>query len=377
MFIWFKTLYLQHRVSVILMTMNALKDLVENPPNENAGAFASDGFDFQFDWGLQKLLKLQETCNDYAIVFDYHDDVIVFDREQSPQNVDFIQVKTSRNNNWTKKRLLSRNKEKGQHSILGKLLIHCCKTECTRYLYFVTNDFLANSLIKSGVSSNEYINFCDLKERVQTSIKKALYEEDQSLDIESLKKVYFVVNQLHYNLHSEIVISIISRFIQNNHLSPDLKADSLYMSLYNEIKRRSNYKYKINDIEQLIENKSFTKSRFDSFLYEINKFESFRKTCELIDLKLTMQGVDQYFISNIKKAWNQIHADLMNYGNKEIHELIIYVNRILQHRLIGLGETMLDYCYAIHAIVESDYVNIMGHDEFYFKALILYMINHG
>ena len=357
--------------------MNALKDLVENQPNENAGAFASDGFDFQFNWGLQKLLKLQETSNDYAIVFDYHDDVIVFDREESPQNVDFIQIKTSRNNNWTKARLLNRNKEKKEHSILGKLLIHCCKTECTRYLYFVTNDFLAKNLIKSGVSSDEYINFCDLKENAQISIKKALFEEDPSLEMEALEKIYFVVNQLHYDLHSDIVISIISRFIRHNHLSPDLKADSLYMSLYNEIKRRSNYKYKIKNVEQLIENKSFTKSKFDSFLYEINKFESFRKTCELIDLKLTMQGIDQYFISNIKKAWNQIHADLMNYGNKEIHELMIYVNRILKNRLILPDETMLDYCCTIHSAVERDYVNVLGHDEFYFKALILYMINHG
>lgn len=38
--------------------MDALRDLVVNPPNENAGSFASDGFDFQLDWGLQKLLKL-------------------------------------------------------------------------------------------------------------------------------------------------------------------------------------------------------------------------------------------------------------------------------------------------------------------------------
>lgn len=359
------------------MTMNALTDLIVNPPNENAGAFASDGFDFQFDWGLLKLLMLHDTYDDYAIVFDYHDDIIVFDRERSPQNVDFIQIKTSRNNNWTKSRLLDRNKKKREHSILGKLLIHCSKTKCTRCLYFVTNDFLARSLIKSGLSSNESINFCDLKESAQNSIKKALYEEDPSLEIEALKKVNFVVNQLHYNLHSDIVKGNISTFIRNNHLSSDLKAESLYMSLYNEIKRRSNYKYKINDVEQLIENKSFTKSRFDSFLYEINKFESFRKTCEQIDLKLTIQGVDQYFISNIKKAWNQIHSDLMNYGNKEIHELMIYLNRVMHNRPILPGELMLDYSFTIHGIVKGDYINILGHDDFYFRALILYMINHG
>lgn len=69
------------------------------------------------------MLDLHRQQNDFLLVLDYHDDVVVFDSATSPQNVAFYQVKTKNSGNWTLPQLLK--VAKGQTlSIIGKLYAH-------------------------------------------------------------------------------------------------------------------------------------------------------------------------------------------------------------------------------------------------------------
>ena len=71
------------------MTMNAIEEIAKTQPKENAGSGT-----YQMNWGLKKLLELEDSGEDYTIAFDYHDDIIVFDKEVDATAVDFYQVKT-------------------------------------------------------------------------------------------------------------------------------------------------------------------------------------------------------------------------------------------------------------------------------------------
>ena len=75
--------------------MNAFDSIVAKKPRENAGAMSGNRFAYQLDWGLKRLLELEEEGKPYTVIFDYQDDILVLDSDEDPQFIDFYQVKTN------------------------------------------------------------------------------------------------------------------------------------------------------------------------------------------------------------------------------------------------------------------------------------------
>lgn len=75
--------------------MNAFDSIVAKKPRENAGAMAGNRFAYQLDWGLKRLLELEEEGKPYTVIFDDQDDILVLDSDEYPQYIDFYQVKTN------------------------------------------------------------------------------------------------------------------------------------------------------------------------------------------------------------------------------------------------------------------------------------------
>ena len=51
--------------------MSSIEKLAQTRPKENAGSRSSNRFEYQINWGLDKLLKLEEGNEDYVMIFDY------------------------------------------------------------------------------------------------------------------------------------------------------------------------------------------------------------------------------------------------------------------------------------------------------------------
>src|SRR5689334_18860686 len=77
-------------------------------PREVSGSRSSNRSDYQKSWAFCLLLKLHRTRQDYLVLFDYHDDVVVLDSAGSPSAIDFYQIKTKKGGNWTATLLLKR-----------------------------------------------------------------------------------------------------------------------------------------------------------------------------------------------------------------------------------------------------------------------------
>lgn len=75
-----------------------LKDkIVAVIPREKAGPTSSSRFDYQKDWSICKLIESHNNANDYVIIFDWHDDLIIMDSENNPTKVSFYQIKGKKN----------------------------------------------------------------------------------------------------------------------------------------------------------------------------------------------------------------------------------------------------------------------------------------
>lgn len=63
-------------------------------PRETAGARTSNAYDFQKSWALCELIQRHLDGADYLMVFDFHEDVVVFDGEVAPRRSEFFQIKS-------------------------------------------------------------------------------------------------------------------------------------------------------------------------------------------------------------------------------------------------------------------------------------------
>ena len=57
--------------------MSTVDKLARTKPKENAGSRSSNRFEYQINWGLNLLLKMEEANEDYIMILDYHDDIVV------------------------------------------------------------------------------------------------------------------------------------------------------------------------------------------------------------------------------------------------------------------------------------------------------------
>ena len=71
----------------------SVKDaLTKVPQREVSGSRTSNRYSYQKSWGLMRMMEYHLAQNDYLIGFEYHDDIIILDKEDSPTAVEFYQV---------------------------------------------------------------------------------------------------------------------------------------------------------------------------------------------------------------------------------------------------------------------------------------------
>lgn len=54
--------------------MDAFDEILSKLPSDIGGSTADNGFTFQKNWALKKLLELEDSGESYTIIFDYHDE---------------------------------------------------------------------------------------------------------------------------------------------------------------------------------------------------------------------------------------------------------------------------------------------------------------
>lgn len=74
--------------------MDLAQKLLAVPERENAGARSSNRFSFQQVWAFDYMLKIIESNIDFVLFMEFHDDIIVLNRCEQEEYVEFFQIKT-------------------------------------------------------------------------------------------------------------------------------------------------------------------------------------------------------------------------------------------------------------------------------------------
>jgi hypothetical protein len=97
--------------------------LVTAKPREKAGARTGARYAFQLHVSLAKVLEIHESGVDYRAVFDHFDDLAILNGSDSPDQVEFFQIKGKQQGGWTAANLCASGTEVPRTTV-GKMYHH-------------------------------------------------------------------------------------------------------------------------------------------------------------------------------------------------------------------------------------------------------------
>lgn len=374
--------------------MNAFDSIVARKPRENAGAMAANRFAYQLDWGLKRLLELEESNQPYTVIFDYQDDILVLDSDEAPQYIDFYQVKTNTSaSGWKKNQLTQVTKKKSttneptlfdneeeevdpddKYSKLTKLLIHSLDfPDNAREFFFVTNANFGTTLIKGARQSKaKVLQFADLIEKAKDEIKERVKAELPDISDDVFEHLHFIKNQMSVDDHEATVIGLLANFLAEHLQNAKVAVRPVYDTLIGEIRKRNDYEAIPNSVEDLLKNKAFTKTQFHQFLKGLETYENFEGK------KSSIQNILQQFLPanaapkrrSILKQVERIKEDTLVYDNHEFVRLYKTIE-ILLEKPVGECDEWEWSQMVLKELKEDDSFKTRYNDD-YLICLILY-----
>lgn len=238
--------------------------MVDNPlaeaQRESAGANTFGKYNFQYHWALCELIKKHEKKKEYAIIIEYHEDVVIADDlEADKANFEFYQVKNQAAkftvDSLTKRKMGSQ--EEPKNSVLGKLLSSCLNHQ---YEDRITTIGLVSSsgfslaldkglkldVIKVGDIANDDLD--TLTQKIQKELNIALLPEN----------LQFIVPEIQLKNQEDYVLSNFARLVEKLFPGAMCNAVAIYRAVIDEMGRIGRLEYDYTDWARLIDKKSLT-----------------------------------------------------------------------------------------------------------------------
>mgnify|MGYP000020646150 FL=1 len=357
--------------------MDAFDEILNKLPSDIGGSTADNGFTFQKNWALMKLLELEESGKSYTIIFDYHDDIQVLDSDENASAIDFYQIKTSVNY-WIPSTLCKKEKDAQgnfKKSFLGKLINHFFEFENTRDVFFVTNNYIPNKTIESKNKQRDVVPFTSLTEKAQGEIKEKIQNE---LGCEILKEYYehlFIIqNQLHLSDYSDMLVGKIATFLQRKIGNSEINPKAFYDTMLAEVTKRNDYKAICNTKDDMFTHKAISKKQFAEYINGLRNFTSFDSKCKLIvdDLKEGTNLKQRLVIMN--KLNKELRNEYFQYDNIEFSKLSNIVRSTCDAIEMGDNDTLWSYGKKVLPMVKLKYSNPLDYDDDFIRALIFYLV---
>jgi Cap4, dsDNA endonuclease domain len=242
--------------------MSLAKRFVEHPRREIGGSLAQERFDYQALWGLALVFSNHEKSDDYAITFEFHDDIVLLDSAEAPTSVHFYQVKTKDKGHWTLTDLFRRpTLEKDQKeedrplSFIGKLF--------SNYEAFpddtVAMSFVSNIPLEFA-GANQDIAFKDCGDDTFAKFLKRLQTERGSATKDQAGLMHFVKADLSLYDASTHAKGKLNNFVVKAHGEVAYNLDGLYRAVIEDCRTRSKYTGGINSFEDLIRYKAICRA---------------------------------------------------------------------------------------------------------------------
>ena len=352
------------------MTEDLFIPLIEKPHRETSGATTAARFDYQKNWAFCELIARHEADLDYLVAFEFHDDVVFFDKEINPEKIEFIQVKTSKQvDSITLPFITSRQKD--ANSIIGKMLKNAEGLVATQNMRFI---LVSNKAFKFSAD-----NICakDLNEKDKEQLLLKIQEEFSDFVEDDLDSLFFWVFGIPVDdIEDFLYGKALKLFDKEFGAEVSYNVPNWLRGIQGEIARRNNVSPdKITNVEQLISKKCIGKSLIDKTLNNIRK--KYENKIDIISItrSLSESGWSDILLMRLNKKLTPATVDFNNPTNTECNTLHKNIKNILKkHTTDSMGiADILDTVF--ENMTASNLLPKPYQDKEYICALTLLVIN--
>lgn len=241
-------------------------DLVSKPFREKG---ATGGrYDFQTMWGLALLFQQHGTNDDYAIVFEFHDDVALLDSATNPSSVRFYQVKSkATNGGWTLTSLLKREKVKTEGGIKEKpSYIDKMFDNVDKFSGAVLSaDFVSNQLCGFNAGKN-YFRLSECKTEDFKKIVASVQQAYPSATEAQIGLLGFQRTELSLGDAVSHTKGKLQTFIAEQLGTVWFSPEAVYQAIADECRRKANFSGETSSLQQAIKEKGLTKANVQEWL---------------------------------------------------------------------------------------------------------------
>jgi Cap4 dsDNA endonuclease len=293
--------------------------LISEPQREKSGETGYERYDYQALWGLALIFEHHASLEDYAIAFEFHDDIVLLNSASSPTLARFYQVKTKDSGHWTLSDLYRRNKRKGDPSG-GKLPSHIGKLfsnyvvfpDETQELNFVSNVPCA---FLDAATSTCHFTQCDA-ETLAKFMKKMNAEYPEATPA-TAGLIRYVRADLSLHDSSAHIKGKLNEFVLSQIGSVEYNPDTLYKTIVEECRTRSKYTGGVSDFLDLIKFKSITRTQVEGWLDQVRSRHALPDWAEISN-HLNVSGME---LAELSREWKRYRAIALDPGNEAINAL--------------------------------------------------------
>jgi len=344
--------------------VSLLDELAAKAQREKAGSRTIDRYDFQTCWGISHLLALHASGADYAVAFEFHDDIVVIDSASDAKKIRFYQVKSKSSGHWTLNRLMKR--PDGELSIVGKLYDNKQRfPDHTEALALVSNqplNFISEDKYPCCFSEAEKSNF-------DKFIKK-LKEEHVGETDESAKLMHFHKTEFSIEGYERYLKGQVLEFVNNEcggHL--DGHYNGFYLSIIDQCRRKSKNLKDISSVEELLASKFVTRADVSEWLDRLRERASKRPDWSAVLHDLTdLSAVRK---REIKVHWDQYSVETLQVSNSALMKLRDFIRQSLKNA--DDSKTLSQIVEALLPVIHrrAHRLSVSRVDD-YIRAMILY-----
>ncbi|MBN2752068.1 MAG: DUF4297 domain-containing protein [Rhodospirillaceae bacterium] len=309
--------------------MSLAQRLIEKPQREVGGSLAQERFDYQALWGLALIFSCHEKDEDYAIAFEFHDDVVQLDSAKAPASVRFYQVKTKEKGHWTLNDLFRRPAlKKGQKeedrplSFMGKLF--------SNYIAFpgdtAAMSFVSNLPLEFAATS-QGIAFKDCSSAAFAKFLKRLQSEHGAATEGQASLMHFVKADLSLHDASTHTKGKLNNFVVQTLGEVAYNLDGLYRAVIEDCRTRSKYTGEIKTFDDLIRYKAICRSDVEKWLTTVTAQVNPPEWSELsADL-----NYDAMKKVRLRAEWMKYRAKVLDAGDEGIRSVRREIRTALAH----------------------------------------------
>lgn len=343
--------------------------LLTVPTRESGGRTAYDRFDYQTAWGISRLLELHGHGQNYAVAFEFHDDIVSLDDADAPTKAVFYQVKTKQSGNWSFSQITQRKTEKGttKNSFAGKMFDNFVRFGASvERLSFVSNQPLPEVIVVHGEEAFSKAQ----KDKLAKFVAGLASEAGSFRHDEHTSLFFFVFSDLNLSGYEETVIGRIAMFLDQE-LGSHIPPKPFALMLNDFCRRKSKSIGDVSSFEQLKATKFITRADMTKWLSQVREQHERRPEWSSVANDLSLPFGQKI---KVERAWREYEVLLHSRPNAATIAFAAKVQAIVQ-RAIDTSASLMDLVDAVYPAVKP-LVSCWhaGASEAFVKAVILYEV---